>query len=280
MQPVLGDAPADRFLHELARRARSILGRRLLGIWVINSGARDDYLPGSSDLDITIGVTMQLDEATKDLLADALRHPALPCPAPRLELVVYRRAVLADPGPRPAFELNLNTGPEIADHVTGDPVDEPPHWFVLDLAAARERSRVVVGPPLGGLIGPIADAVVITALRDAAAWHDAHDTAAPNRVLNACRAWRWLETRRWSSKTEAAEWAIEAGGDEALIRLALARRRGETNRSLPRARVGSFAARVEERLLASSLPRSRSVSVTGGMAERQGRGGARPSGGT
>jgi hypothetical protein len=38
MQRVIGDAPADRFLHELARRARSILGRRLLGIWVINSG--------------------------------------------------------------------------------------------------------------------------------------------------------------------------------------------------------------------------------------------------
>jgi hypothetical protein len=272
MQRVIGDAPADRFLHELARRAREILGRGLIGTWVINSGARDDYLPGRSDLDVAIGVTTSLDEETKLRLVGALRHPALLCPAPRLELVVYRRAVLADPGPRPAFELNLNTGPEIADHVTGDPAHEPPHWFVLDLAAAREGSRAVTGPPLGDLLGPIEDPVVIAALRDAADWHDLHDATAPNRVLNACRAWRWLETRRWSSKTDAAEWAIASGGDEALIRLALARRRGETNRSLPRARVGSFAARVEERLLASSLPRSRSASVTGGTAERHGRG--------
>jgi hypothetical protein len=280
MQRVIGDAPADRFLDELACRARAALGHRLLGIWVVNSGARDDYLPGRSDLDVAIAATMELDEDTKLRLADALRHPTLRCPAPRLELVVYRRAVLADPGPRPAFELNLNTGPAIADRVVTDPAQEPPHWFVLDLAAARERSRVVTGPPMGDLIGSISDGVVIAALRDAAAWHAIHDADAPNRVLNACRAWCWLESRRWSSKTEAAEWAITSGGDAELIRLALARRRGEINRSLPRARVGSFAAGVEERLLASSLPRSRSVSVTGGMTERHGRGGARPSGGT
>jgi hypothetical protein len=254
MQRVIGDPPGDRFLHDLARRSRVVLGRRLLGIWVINSGARDDYLPGVSDLDVAIAVTMELDEDTKLRLADALRHPTLPCPAPRLELVVYRLAVLADPGERPDWELNLNNGPAVTDHVGTDPTAEPAHWFVLDLAAARERSRTIVGPPLGDVLGPIDDRVVVAALLASSAWHADHDAAAPNRVLNACRAWRWLETGSWSSKSEAASWAIEAGGDEALIRLALARRRDETDRPLPRARVGSFAAVVEERLVASPLP--------------------------
>lgn len=280
MRPVLGDIDTDRYLDALVERLRAILAGRLVGAWLINSAARDDYLPGRSDLDVAVGVSDALDEPLKRRLADALRHRALPVAAPRLELVLYRLVVLADPGQRPDWELNLNTGPAIADHVGTEPTAEPAHWFVLDLAAARERSRTIVGPPLGDVLGPIDDRVVVAALRASSAWHADHDEAAPNRVLNACRAWRWLETGSWSSKTEAASWAIEAGGDEALIRLALARRRGQTNRPLPRESVGAFAAGIEQRLPASSLPSSPSASVTGDMAERHGRADARRSRGT
>lgn len=250
MRPLLGDPDTDRYLDSLVGRLREILGHRLIGAWLINSGARDDYLPGRSDLDVTVGVTDPLDEPMKRRIVDALRHRALPVAAPRLELVLYRSDVLADPGERPNWELNLNTGPAIADHAGIDPAVEPFHWFVLDLAAARERSQTIVGPTLGEVLGPIDDRVVVAALRAASAWHADHDAAAPNRVLNACRTWFWLRIGRWSSKTEAATWAIEAGGDEALIRLALARRRGETSRPLPPASVSDFAAAVEERLLA------------------------------
>jgi hypothetical protein len=248
MRSVLGEASADQYLDELVVQLRDDLGERLVGAWLVNSGARDDYLPGRSDLDVVVCATEALDAATKGRLAGALRHAALPCPAPRLELVVYRRSVLAAPGGQPPFELNLNTGPAIADHVTTDPADEPPHWFVLDLSAARERACAMVGPPLDELLAPIPDAVVIEALRALDAWHHLNDTAAPNRVLNACRAWRWIEQRRWWSKTEAAEWAVAAGGDAELIRLAMARRRGETRTTLPADRVEAFSAALDARL--------------------------------
>jgi hypothetical protein len=248
MRSVLGEASADRYLDELVARLRDVLGERLVGAWLVNSAVRDDYLPGRSDLDIAVGATEPLDPATKGRLAGVLRHAALPCPAPRLELVVYRRSVFAAPGGQPPFELNLNSGPAIADHVTTDPMDEPPHWFVLDLSAARERAFAMVGPSLGELMAPIPDAIVIDALRASAAWHHVHDTAAPNRVLNACRAWRWIEQRQWWSKTESGEWAVAAGGDAELIRLALARRRGETRTALPADRVDVFSAALDERL--------------------------------
>lgn len=254
MHPVLGDPAADRYLGDLVRCASAVLGQRLIGAWLINSGARGDYLPARSDLDLTMGVTDELPSATKRSLVAAVRHAALPCPAPRLELVVYRREVLAEPGPNPSFEVNLETGPAIEDHVTFDPADDPAHWFVLDLSAARECSRSVVGPPLDDLLGPIPDTVVVEALRASAEWHGVHDADAPNRVLNACRAWRWLETGRWASKTQAGEWAIAAGGDVELIRSALARRRGETERRLPAARVAAFGARID-RLLAEPAGR-------------------------
>jgi hypothetical protein len=251
MRTRLEDRSADDYLHRLTERLRSMLDRRLVGVWVVNSGARGDYVPGHSDLDIAVGVADVLDRSAKERLADALRHASLPVPSPRLELVVYRREVLADPGRHPRFELNLNTGPAIADHVTLDAADEPPHWFVLDLAAARERSLAIVGPPLGELIGPIDDAVVLEALLASQSWHAAHDADAPNRVLNACRAWLWLVERRWSSKTEAATWAVRAGGDAELIELALARRRGETEAPLPRHRVAALSAAVDQHLRAA-----------------------------
>jgi hypothetical protein len=80
------------------------------------------------------------------------------------------------------------------------------------------------------------------------AWHAANDAASPNRVLNACRAWAWLEERRWPSKTEAAAWAIAAGGDASLIELALARRRGDASESLPTDAVARLTDMVRRRL--------------------------------
>jgi hypothetical protein len=251
MRTLLGDPSADAYLHRLVEGLRSVLDQRLVGAWVVNSGARGDYVPGGSDLDIAVGVTDALDRPTRERLADALRHASLPVPSPRLELVVYRREVLADPGRSPQFELNLNTGPAIADRVTFDAADEPPHWFVLDLAAARERSLAIAGPPLESLLGPIDEAVVLEALRASQRWHAAHDADAPNRVLNACRAWLWLVERRWSSKAEAAAWAMRAGGDAELIELALARRRGETDAPLAPARVAALTAAIDEHLRAA-----------------------------
>ncbi|MBW3612942.1 MAG: DUF4111 domain-containing protein [Chloroflexi bacterium] len=280
MRPILDGLDTDRYLHVLVERLRATLADRLVGAWLINSAARGDYLPGRSDLDVTVGVTDRLDQRMKRRVADELRHGTLPVPAPRLELVVYRMEVLAAPGERPDWELNLNTGPAIADHVGTEPAAEPAHWFVLDLAAAGERSRAIAGPPLGQVLGGIDDPVVLAALQASATWHADHDAAAPNRVLNACRAWRWLETGSWSSKTGAATWAIEAGGDEALIRLALGRRGGEGDRPLTRAAVASFVAGIEQRLLAASLASSRSASVTGILPEQHGRAGAPRSRGT
>ncbi len=248
MPSPLDHPAAARYLERLVARSRKALGDRLVGAWLANSGARDDYLPGRSDLDVELAVDRSLDDAALRRLADRLRHRSLPCPAPRLELVVYRIEILGDPGPRPDWELNLNTGPAAADHVGLDPSAEPAHWFVLDLSMARERSIPLLGPPLAELLAPIPDARVVEALRASAGWHAAHDAAAPNRVLNACRAWLWLTEGRWSSKTEAAAWAITAGGDRPLIELALARRRGETVEPLPVGRIAALTAHVTRQL--------------------------------
>jgi aminoglycoside adenylyltransferase-like protein len=240
----LDDPAAAAYLRRMSDRARELLEGRLVGVYVLNAGSRDDYLPGRSDLDVAIVVTEALDPRAKAGLAEAFRHAVLRCPAPRLELVVYRREVVAAPGSHPQFELNLNTGSAIRDHLSIDPAEELPHWFVLDLAAASIQVVAVTGPRGPDVFGEADDEDVVQALAAAHEWHARHDTVAANRVLNACRTWRWISTGRWSSKTVAASWAIEQGADVALITHALELRRGLRSDPLPQAGVEGLARHV------------------------------------
>ncbi len=252
MRSATGDSDSDRYLEKLVATARQVLADRMVGAYALNSVARGNYLPGRSDLDVALVVDTALDATTKHRLADAMRHASLPCPAPRLELVVYRREVVASPGATPAFELNLNTGRAIEDHLTTDPADEPPHWFVLDLAAAAEVAVALAGPPPERVFGPVPRAVALGALRASLEWHAAHDTVAPNRVLNDCRAWLYVAEDRWSTKAEAAAWAIGAGGDAELIGQALALRAGDRTDPLDADLVRRFSKRVGAALVAAT----------------------------
>lgn len=238
------DPRVDAYLAETLRRLERRLGPTLVGLYLLNSGARGDYLPGRSDLDLAVIVASPLDAATKARVAGDLRHRAHPCPAPRLELVVYRSAVARAPGAAPAFELNLNTGPAIADRLTTDPADEPPHWFVLDLAAAADVALAVAGPPAESVFGGVPRRTALEALVASRAWHAVHDTVAPNRVLNDCRGWRYAVEARWSSKAEAAGWAIARGARRDLVETALARRAGTSVEPLPPAMIDDLSARV------------------------------------
>ena len=159
---------------------------------------------------------------------------------------------MASPGATPAFELNLNTGRAIDDHLTTDPADEAAHWFVLDLAAAAEVAVALAGPPADGVFGAVPRAVALGALRASLEWHAEHDTVAPNRVLNDCRAWLFVAEDRWSTKAEAAAWAIGAGGDAELIGQALALRAGERTGPLDADRVRRFSERVGAALVAAT----------------------------
>jgi hypothetical protein len=244
MPPLTGDPAADAYLAVLGARARELLGDDLVGAYLLNSGARGDYRPGRSDLDVALVVDDALDDERKARVAEAFRHRTLPCPAPRLELVTYRAAVARNPGSRPDFELNLNTGTAIDDHVSFNPAEEPWFWFVLDLGAAADAALAIDGAVPDGVFGRPPRAAVVAGLRASLAWHAEHDVAAPNRVLNACRSWCWVVTGQWRSKTAAARWAIEAGGDRSVIEHAAALREGSRTDPLDPDRVRAFGRQV------------------------------------
>jgi hypothetical protein len=218
-EPACADVRA--YLRELTARLVAILDDRLVGAWVVGSGALGDFDVRRSDIDVQAVCATRPRRSELERLAALLSHDALPCPARGLEFVLYAQADLSDPR-GPAFVLNLNTGARMCRHVGLDPEAEPRFWFTLDVAIAREHARALVGAPPAGVLPALPRALVAGALRDAVAWYGSRDAAAA--ILALSRAWAWAADGRWLSKAAAATWAAARLDDPGPVRRALARR--------------------------------------------------------
>lgn len=198
------------YLEELVRRLRGVLGDRLVSVAAIGSVALDAYVPGTSDLDVMVVVDDHLDPERRAIVIDRCAHSSLPCPARKLELVVYTRAQVASPAREQRWEINLNTGP--GEHVAEtDPRLESWHWFVLDLAQARQHAVTLHGPPIGELVGAVPYPLVREAFAEGLAWGARHEPG-PSLMLAAARAWHWHATGAFTAKDAAWRWARERLG--------------------------------------------------------------------
>lgn len=200
-----GSAEIETYLAELVGCLTAALGDRLVGVWLFGSGALDDLDPATSDLDVQLVTAVRLDRAEREHLAVRLSHPGFPCPVRGLELVIYAREDLNDPL-GPAFQLNLNTGPRMDQHVAYDPNEDPRFWFVLDVAIGREVGRALVGPPAAEVFPTLPTSLVRDSLRQALAWFATNDASPGEAALAAARAWAWAEEGRWLAKRPAALW--------------------------------------------------------------------------
>jgi predicted nucleotidyltransferase len=179
------------YLDELVERLTDVAD--LHAAYLVGSAASGGYEHGRSDVDVVAVTERSLREDERRALADAAE--SLPCPARKLELVAYPLG-----GER--HEINLNTG----EKVSFDPDEDPAFWFVLDRAVAEEQAIVLLGPPWHEVFEPVPREAVLAALEDALEWQEREEPLGRSSVLNACRAWMWLERRQWGSKPEAAAW--------------------------------------------------------------------------
>jgi predicted nucleotidyltransferase len=165
----------------------------LHAVYLLGSAAAGDYEHGRSDVDVVAVTTRPLAAAEKRALAE--RAESLPCPARKLELVVY-------PLGTDRHEVNLNTG----EKVSFDPDEDPGFWFVLDRAIAEQHAVRLFGPAWHEVFAPVSRAAVLAALDESLEWQRREEPLGRSSLLNACRAWMWLNTGEWRSKSEAAEW--------------------------------------------------------------------------
>ena len=216
----------ERYLDELVAAARNVLGERLVGAYVGGSYALGAYEQGRSDLDVAVVVDDRLTAAEKEQLVEALRHESLPCPARGLELVVYRSDAAASPDVAADFELNLNTGRDMAFRVDVEPDPNETHWFALDRAILHDHGIPRDGPPATDVFGAIPRPLLLGVLADALRWHTGGEAKPDDTVLNAVRALRYATTGTWASKPNAGVWALQHLGERELVEAALAARSG------------------------------------------------------
>src|SRR5881409_2250863 len=107
------------YLDQLLSALTGTFGNALNAVYISGSAAVGAYRPGESDLDVLVAVDQAPRSALEAVVARC-SHEALPCPATKLELVVYERSALAAPGERPRWSLNFDTGPGV-HHVGFDP---------------------------------------------------------------------------------------------------------------------------------------------------------------
>ena len=161
----------ESYLEALVERLREGLGERLDRGLADRFGAMGAFRPGESDLDVAVVVSgPPVDVEVRDI----------PVPATKLEIVFYDRElkVVLDPNPG-----------------SGD------HWYMIDLAIAREHGRALLGPPPSELIGEIPREEILAALDESDRWHAEHEPDSPN--VERGRVYR--ETGRWVPKRPAGE---------------------------------------------------------------------------
>ncbi len=141
----LADPETTRYLQEVVRRLRAILGDELVGAYAGGSLALGGYDPGRSDVDVAVVCRGRLADEAKLEIVRALRHEALPCPARGLELVVYPESTVREATPDAGYELNLNTGRSMPFHLSLSPGDgEAEHWYGIDRAIVRDHGSSAV----------------------------------------------------------------------------------------------------------------------------------------
>jgi hypothetical protein len=233
------------YLRKLTARLIATLGDRLVGAWLVGSGALGDLDVRRSDIDVQAVCSTRPARAQLERLAGVLSHDALPCPVRGLEFVLYAQADLADPR-GPAFLLNLNTGAGMPHHVGLDPDLEPRFWFVLDVAIAGQHARPLAGAQPADVIPALSRALLVDALREAVAWYSARDGA--EAILALSRAWAWAADGRWLSKGAAATWAAARLEDPSPVHRALDRRADPVAPGPTRPEVAAFRKVVDAAL--------------------------------
>ncbi|WP_432012102.1 aminoglycoside adenylyltransferase domain-containing protein [Streptomyces cucumeris] len=199
------------YLQELLRRTRAVCGDHLVGVLAVGSLALGDYRHGRSDIDLTVVVEPSLPGSAPHDLAGTLAHPALPCPAAGLELVVYGADFARRPSGEAGYLLDLNTGPSLPDRADTDPARSPAFWYVIDRSIAHHTGLPLLGGPARDLVAAPDRRDVLAAVRASVVEHSGGEGhLADNRVLNGCRAVVFCRTGRWVAKRTAAREIVAA----------------------------------------------------------------------
>ena len=222
--PAIVDLPDDEqaYLVELVCILRDYLADQLVGVYLFGSAAYGEYRKGVSDLDIQVVVSDPLVTRQCLDLANLLSHSFLPCPAKKLDFVVYLINQVQPVSDHVNHEFRFTTGDQEQNNLVFENSPDGRHWYLLDIGIGRLRGVSLYGPEAEEIFTEIPQQWVLSALNHAMCWHSINEPCSANFVLNLCRTWRFIKTGDWVTKREGGNWAYAISPHQELIRDALA----------------------------------------------------------
>jgi predicted nucleotidyltransferase len=203
------------YLDELTARLGVVLGDELVGVYAGGSYALGGYVPPQSDLDVAVVVREPLSQGDAQQLVRAVRHESLPCPARKLELVVYTAAAARGVSVEADIELNLNTGEQEPLRAEAAPRAGEGHWFALDRSVLAAKGIALYGPPAAEVFRSPSREDLLSLLARVLRWYQEHEPGSEDALLNAGRALLFAREGAWVPKTAVSTWAQEA--DEGAV---------------------------------------------------------------
>lgn len=219
------------------------LGDLLVGCYAYGSALTDEFVPGSSDLDLLAITSTWMRDATERALVERLRALPLPPALKGLDIWCLPVVCAQQPGESPHYQVRMLTSLDFVHRDAPQRYGDP--RLAMLLAICRHHSVAVVGPPPTRVIGRVPIAGILAGMLA-----DLGTQAPPHyRVLNACRDLHFLVEGRMCSKLQGLAWARGRLGPPDLLDAAAERqRRGRDAPELDLDAVHALVAEVAGRL--------------------------------
>ncbi|ASI90651.1 hypothetical protein [Vibrio mediterranei] len=180
------------YINRLCDVLQLIAGTNIVGIYLLGSASQESYVAGESDLDVQMVVDQPLCDAQKQAIIEALSHSYLPCPATKLEFVVYHKAQLRT-AQTLHYAINYNTGRTLKkDYVSFDHNNDPRHWFLLDIAMAGNWAITLFGESFNRIFPSIEPSLLLQAMHECLTWFNKHYPDSKDCYQCACRILSYL----------------------------------------------------------------------------------------
>ncbi|KAL4813660.1 hypothetical protein BDW67DRAFT_167633 [Aspergillus spinulosporus] len=203
----MSEAHLATYLTRLLDTLYQELKVNLLAVYLFGSAGYNSYEPDTSDVDVYAVIHEPISDYKH--FARKISHASIPCPARKLEFVLFTKAKAALQTNSPQFEMNFNTGRDMEDdYINLDPSTEHRFWFLIDLAMGRVLGTALFGPPAGEVFAAPKAEWILDSLIESLDWHRQQPLLTCDGILNACRALRFVKTGTWGSKKDGGSWVI------------------------------------------------------------------------
>ncbi len=197
-------------LEILLTRIKSILGEKLVGLYLEGSLVIGDFDPAISDIDLMAALSSEIDdrefEALKEMHAIFVTgHKEW---YDRIEVCYVTVEALKTIRSRSARLVNISPGEPIHR------LESTKEW-ILKWYLAREKGKTLYGPPPESIIEPISKEDFILSVKDhSKGWGDwvkdmRNPYAQSYAIFSICRAFYSYKTGEQVSKKKAALWVRE-----------------------------------------------------------------------